>query len=154
MKYAIVSFMLLMLSGCGSSGTVAREETTIVTGYDFSEYTAQGFLITPEQYLGTYESMGMITVTMWPEVRKEVRIRYKIDNGQRVPVEEETFVVGELNVKKAIDEIYEQAKGMGADAITRFNVTYTSRLNGDLIVPGTEISGFAIKRLGKEVASQ
>lgn len=58
----------------------------------------------------------------------------------------EKFIQEGIDVDKAIQETYKVALNMGADAVTKFNVTPTSRLNGTLRVQGIEISGFAIKR--------
>ena len=129
---------------CSGPQTVARDEVINVTGYDFSKYTDQGFLITPEQYNGKYQSIGLITVTQWPAVRKTTRRVPKPEGGGYQTVEE--FFPEDINVERAIDEIYKVANNMGADAITRFDVTPTSRKNGSLTVQGVEISGFAIKR--------
>ncbi|MDR8390767.1 hypothetical protein NC796_06445 [Aliifodinibius sp. S!AR15-10] len=125
---------------------MARDEVVNVTGYDFSKYTDQGFLITPEQYLEEYQSIGLITVTQWPAVNKTIR-RVRDPDGSGY-VNREEFHAEDINVEKAIDEIHKVATDMGADAITRFDVTPTSRMNGTLRVQGVEISGFAIKREG------
>lgn len=142
---SLVAIAFLINSCAAGPKTVARDEVINVTGYDFSEYTSKGFLITPEQYLGDYQSIGLITVTQWPAVRKQIRRvpDSESPNGYRT-VEE--FYPEDINVDKAIEETYKVAKEMGADAITRFDVTVTSRMNGTLSVQGVEISGFAIKR--------
>ncbi|MCW9708098.1 hypothetical protein [Fodinibius salsisoli] len=142
-----ISILILAFISISCSGpkTVARSEVVNVTGYDFSEYTAQGFLITPEQYLEEYQSIGLITVTQWPAVRKMER-RIPDSDSQSGYRTVEEFYPESINVEKAIDEIYKVAKDMGADAITRFDVTPTSRMNGTLNVQGVEISGFAIDR--------
>lgn len=141
---ALLLFTSFLATSCTGPQTVARDEVINVTGYNFSKYTDQGFLITPEQYLEDYQSIGLITVTQWPAVRKMERQIPKPDGSGYKIVEE--FYPEDINVDKAIDEIYQVAKNMGADAITRFDVTATSRLNGSLTVVGVEISGFAIKR--------
>ena len=147
MKKLLLLLLVIAISTSACSGpkTIAREETSIVTGYDFSEYTEQGFLFTPEQYLGDYNSIGMITVTLWPDVNKRIeRVPIPGQPGRHQNVEK--FSQGVINVEKAINEIYNKAVTMGADAITRFDVNATSRENGTLLVTGVEISGFAIKR--------
>ncbi|MFH5832638.1 hypothetical protein [Halalkalibaculum sp. DA384] len=140
-----VIILSFMASSCAGPETVARDEVVNVTGYDFSEYTDQGFLITPEQYLGEYQSIGLITLTQWPAVRKTTRRIPDSDSNTGYRTVEE-FYPEDINVEKAIDEIYKVANEMGADAIARFDVTSTSGMNGDLRVQGVEISGFAIKR--------
>lgn len=148
MRYLLVLILLsFVTNACTGPETVARDETINVTGYDFSEYTDKGFLITPEQYLGDYQSIGLITVTQWPEVKEQEVMRPVPGKARMQRVTKMDH--GEINVRKAIDEIYKVAKDMGADAITRFDVTPTERKNGTLVVPGVEISGFAIEREDK-----
>lgn len=145
MRYLIGIILLGFLTvSCSGPETIARDEVFTVTGYDFSEYTEQGFLFTPEQYRGEYQSIGLITVTQWPAVRKtEQKVRTSDGAGYKT---EEVFYHEAINVEKTIEEIYKIASDMGADAVTQFNVTPTSRTNGTLNVPGVEISGFAIDR--------
>ena len=80
-----------------------------------------------------------------PAVRKQVRRIPDPGNNSGYRTVEE-FYPENINVEKAIAEIYQVAKEMGADVITRFDVTPTSRMNGTLRVQGVEISGFAIRR--------
>lgn len=143
MKRLLLLPVILLLISCASTEPMPESINTF--GFDFSEYTEEGFLITPEQYLGEYQSIGLIRTVMWPRV-------YRVPSGstddQGNPNYD--FRTEELNVEKAIDEIYQQAEDMGANAITRFDITSTSRRNGDMIVEGAEISGFAIKRTDVE----
>jgi len=141
----IIISLIIFFTACSGPKTVARNEVINVTGYDFSKYTDQGFLITPEKYSGKYQSIGMISVTQWPAVRKQERHIQSSSNKRGYRVVED-YYPEKINVKKTIDKIYKVAKNMGADAITNFNVTPTSRKNGTLVVQGVEISGFAIKR--------
>ncbi|MEL7832449.1 hypothetical protein [Fodinibius sp. Rm-B-1B1-1] len=147
MRSLIFTLLLIgfITSACAGPETTARDEVINVTGYDFSEYTEDGFLFTPEAYNGDYQSIGLITVTQWPAVRKMTRRVPSPDSPNGYKTVEE-FYPDDIDVEKAIDEIYKVANNMGADAITRFDVTPTSRMNGTLTVQGVEISGFAIKR--------
>jgi len=116
------------------------EERITVSGFDFTKYASKGFLITPEQYLGEYQSIGVINVTIWPSVSESPKASAKgVTERQR-------WYIGQLNVNKAIDRIYQQATNMGADGIMRFDVRSIERINGTLRIEGAEISGFAIDR--------
>lgn len=138
MKNYLILLAFILLAGCAS--TKPSDEIIYTTGFDFSKYTEQGFLITPESYLGEYQSIGLISVTLWPAVIEEKSVTKEgRPSGS-------SWHIGELNVTKAIDEIYEQADNMGADAIINFSINSIERNNGILKVPGAEISGFAIKR--------
>lgn len=141
MKYTLILTALLFTS-CAT--TKPSNEIIYTTGFNFSEYTEKGFLITPDSYLGEYQSIGLINVTMWPAVIEIRGTRTatggNVNSGWRIE---------RLNVQKAIDQIYAEADSMGADAITQFRIRSTERNNGLLKVPGAEISGFAIKRIKK-----
>ncbi len=39
-------------------------------GYDFTKYTANGFLFTPEPFNGDYDAIGLIELAVYPEVKK------------------------------------------------------------------------------------
>lgn len=133
--------LLLAVIFVGCVSTKPSDELIYTTGFDFSEYTENGFLITPEAYLGEYQSIGLITVTLWPKVVEE-KGRQTASGGYVGG----GWLIGDLNVEKAIDQLYTRADEMGADAITKFQIIGTERENGTIIVPGAKISGFAIKR--------
>lgn len=132
--------MLLFISLISCSTVKPMEEQITVSGFDFTKYADQGFLFTPEAYLGEYQSIGVISVTIWPSVSESPNVSAKgVTQRQR-------WYIGQLNVNKAIDRIYQQASNMGADGIMRFDVRSIERNNGGLRIEGAEISGFAIDR--------
>ena len=137
MRWLIILISFALVS---CSSIKPMEEQITVSGFDFTKYADQGFLITPEQYLGEYESIGMMNVTIWPSVSESAKA------SASGVTERQRWYIGPLNVDKAIDRIYQQAKDMGADGIMRFNVKSIEQFNGSLRIEGAEISGFAINR--------
>jgi hypothetical protein len=111
---------------------------TSVTGIDFTPYTAQGFMFTPEMYRGDYESVGVINVIMQAEGNL-------VGDPRRGGSE---WQFSELNVGDVVKEAHKRAVAMGANALVNFSVRSASRLVGTVTVPGIEVTGFAIKRTG------
>ena len=111
---ALALLVCVALAGC----SIAREsERSIITsGYDFTPYTAKGFFISPEQYLLPYESIGMIKVSFYPEVKRLASVtsfdRGKYDETTGV----RTWLIEKIDVRAVIDAAYKQAFNMGADA--------------------------------------
>ena len=151
----LMAASLTLLSACQSSKiqpeTYLRPET-VVTGFDFTRYTNQGFMFTPEEYNGTYQSIGMVRVELWPEAQR-TEIMESTGETDYGPWEEEPG-----RVQSAIDSLYNVATDMGADAVVRFNAQRISEevITGPPAVggaraetyvrSGVEVSGFAIDR--------
>ena len=68
MRYISFLFIIIILlvTGCKTGYNVSK--TAIVNGYDFTKYSAKGFLFTPESYNGEYEAVGIIEISLYPEV--------------------------------------------------------------------------------------
>jgi len=117
------------------------EKQVIVTGYDFTKYTEKGFLFTPEGYLEDYESVGMLSVEILPELKR---------SGYASPGQ--FYAPGNLwrytpvSGSEVLDSLYIKAKRMGADAIINLVIRRTILQANNVSAPGIEASGFAIKR--------
>jgi hypothetical protein len=61
----------LILASCSPTKRPQYARDTEGRGYDFTVYTQQGFLFTPESYNGRDQSIGSLPVTVWPEMRRE-----------------------------------------------------------------------------------
>jgi hypothetical protein len=134
------SALLAIALGATFVGACARPRLipskTLVAGIDFSEYTRQGFLFTPEMYDGPYEAVGLVTVSMYPEARYVL----SADRVMRWDVQR-------ITAQDVVAKMYEQAKGMGADALVNFTVRVTDdRIDATATRPVLEVSGFAIRR--------
>jgi len=154
-KFSIL-FLLLTISCAQQIETIPGY--AITSTIDFTKYTEGGFLITPFTYLGDYESICIVDVTIMPETKL---VKYNTSNK---PKEDSYFKSDnnlvlakkweseKLNLEKSIDYLYKRAVNMGANAIVDFKIE-TIRENHTHFVPpievvGIRLSGFAIKRLG------
>jgi hypothetical protein len=111
-----------------------------VRGYDFTEYTQQGFLFTPESYNGRYQSIGSLQVIVWPEMRRQKQDKF--DD----PAEYTDWKAERLSPQVAIDSLHSRARSMGADAIVRFSAQRVTEEIQDGVRVGYKASGFAIDR--------
>lgn len=146
MRYATTAVLLFMLAGCATVEAVPGERSVIA--FDFSEYSEQGFLITPEGYDGPYESIGMISMTISPAARRPSGNSRAAGADQ---VMEGEWVIDRITTEELVEAAYEQASDMGADAIINFNVSGSTKSPApQLTIPEYTVSGFAIKR-GSEV---
>jgi hypothetical protein len=118
-----------------------------VNGFDFTEYSKQGFLFTPESYNGEYESIGLIEVAFYPPVTKDtLRINEeKWDSWLRS--EFSRWYVGVISSNELLDSLYNYTNRMGADAVINLRISETEpKTNGVVLYSGIKASGFAIKR--------
>lgn len=125
-----------LASGCKTLSYIPP--ATTVTGIDFTPYTSQGFMFTPEMYRGDYESVGVINVSMHAEGR--------LVTNPRTRAQEWEFAA--LRVDDVVREAHKRAVDMGANAVVNFSVRAAPRLVGTITQPGLEVTGFAIKRTG------
>ena len=135
-KVSILSLLciyVIILSGCVPKPI---ERTEVLTGYDFTKYTALGFLITPEKYNGEYESIGILTLTITPSARY-VSLPYELQPGERMSG---NVVIETFNVADAIEKLYQEALEMGADAITRFELDPYPFIYAGVEIHGIQVS--------------
>ena len=144
MKKICSIILLLFLAGCGK--TIELQRSVHVAGFDFSKYSDMGFLFTPQSYTLDYKSIGVLSATVFPAVKKIVEGEsYNISGYEKIGKDEE-WLAEKLNPSDAIDEMYNAAVKMGADAIVNFNIKWVTKMNGLIELKGFEVSGFAIKR--------
>ncbi len=151
----LLSIPLLTFSGCLATLHQIHPVNEFY-GIDFTKYSKEGFLITPEKYADKYESVGMIEYHIMPGAKylKAGTRREKIDNiyGD-ANVNTYIWIIDKIKFSQAMDSIYVMAKNMGADAITNFDFNIeTSELNSliynnPVTITGYRITGYAIKRL-------
>ena len=137
MKYFLF-LTVLFFSACNP---ITMDKFAVYYTYDFTEYTQEGFLITPHSYSGKYESIALLTVEVFPSIRRKTT---EDDPNNKL---HSNYILGQITTKEVIDSLYLHAKRMGADAIINFttnrDVYYQ---NGASKVPGIGASGYAIKR--------
>jgi hypothetical protein len=157
MKKSILFIIVVALSSCATSPFNRINPTEIVYGIDFSPFTQKGFLITPEKYAGSYESIGLINYEAFPganykEVEKSIENYY----GSKKPVifKENKWVVDSISLQDVLTKVYNICVEMGADALVNFDyeiipTSYGSvprAIDNPLTIYGIHISGYAIKR--------
>lgn len=133
MKKLVLVLLTLLLIGCNPGYEIGKLIFTYE--YDFTKYSENNFLFTPEKYDGEYESVGLLKVEFFPPIKKN-------DN----PESYSKYKQEEINTQEAIDSLYMLAKRMGADAIMNFKVEPTELDYGFMIGEGVQVKGFAIKR--------
>jgi hypothetical protein len=149
----LLAIGLLLNSSCTTPEllSVPREEKLF--GIDFTKYTAQGFLITPEKFIGSYESIGLITYEYLPAgVNKEARfVSNTYDDVRNHTNIDKVWVFEDVKIEQVMDSVYKISKNMGADALVNFEIRAKSSSVGTNASNmatryGYTISGFAIKR--------
>ena len=140
----------------------------VISGFDFTKYSDLGFLITPDDYQGDYESAGLIEVSYVPDARletvKDVKSLSSADslnlandpwfvNDGGEGGERKVWRIDEIEPSRIIDTIYNECRKMGANALTQLSIEYFFENHAEgttrpVRIPGVRVSGFAIKRLG------
>lgn len=141
MKGMIIT-ILVFIAGC--STIEQTEKHMIIYGYDFTPYSAKGFLFTPKSYDGEYSSIGLIEVDLYPEVII-TESKSKDDTWQRP---EDHIKVDQITASEILDSLYSVAIRMGADALTNLEITsLTYYPRNEQEKKSLRASGFAIKRI-------
>lgn len=151
-KSCFVLIIITLAVLFSSSGCSPLYETEGVRDYDiidFTKYSKEGFMFTPEEYRGDYESCGLIRAEIVPAIRKQKNIPPDKQNDYRsiyddLPTE---YFVEKISVKDVLDKIVKLATEKGADCIMRLDIKVTDKS----ITTGTRrygivATGFAIKR--------
>jgi hypothetical protein len=135
-----------VLSSCSTPDHIQRQ--VIVKGFNFSPYTSKGFLFTPLLPTGDYESIGLVSVSIQPEITKG-------KEGETAPkgytgtwYGGKRYWVEDVSPGDVIEEMYKKSIAMGANALTQFTMT-TENIRteeGGLSVTVFKVSGFAVKR--------
>jgi hypothetical protein len=143
--FLVITFVAIILSSCTTTLNLVNSHADVYI-IDYRSYSNEGFLFTPEKYLGEYESIGQIDISFFPEALRIDPITYgAIDNEKNYL--QGTWLIQKLLVDSLIHQVYKYAKDMGSDAIINFKVASTSkRMDVDLDLPGISFTGFAIKR--------
>lgn len=111
---------------------------------DFTPYTEQGFLFTPDKYNGEYESIGIVRYEFVPSqnlVTKEGK--YNSVTGYSDPSSKE-YVPDEYNIQDGLEQVFLVASDMGANAVINLSVESIEVLGN---ANGYRINGFAINRI-------
>lgn len=141
--FAILVLLCQYWSSCGTQYRVIEKETRALV-FDFTRYTNQGFMFTPEKYAMEYESIGVVNLVIYS----------KMEQAQKTIGENPVLNLGwrfvQVNPSELIELAYREAKKMGANAMTNVEITEASKFNAEfkIDVPGVRLRGFAIRRKG------
>ncbi len=126
---------------------------------DFTAYSQKGFLFTPEKYNGEYESIGIIDFVKMPGAVYSIEKNLATDKKyipQYPDYSESTaqWFYEVIDLNEVLEELYQQCRSMGADALMNFNLEpnedrYSEDISNPTTVIGYRITGFAIKRKQK-----
>lgn len=149
MKKLLFVLSVFILSSCASTNLETWDTELRSSGYDFRPYTEQGFLFTPEVYTEPYDAVGLVEITYIPRViESRAEGRPNQMEGYRIITSGTKYYYIELpNTENLIAEMYDLADGLGADALSNFNITGETVYNGNKAIETVKVSGFAIKRL-------
>lgn len=127
-----------------------------VGAIDFIRYSEKDFLFSPHEYLGDYESVGLVSASIFPAALLE-----KIDTGKKndagEPIFKKVWDIKKVNLNEALDSLYYFASKLNANAIIDLRIETKSEIYNkigsgvaapEVTITGYEINGFAIKRLG------
>ena len=133
----VANLGLFLVLGC-SGPLLHIPSVTVVSGVDLARYSSRGFFFSTEPYSAAHETMGLVAVTSYAELRQEKSQTLFGTQWTTVPVPLQTVV----------DTVYARAVAMGADAFVKmeFHSVTTPATPEHPAIPGIEITGVAIKR--------
>lgn len=158
MKKLLFMLTIVLMASCTS-----LEKMTYFPGeenlyrIDFSKYSDKGFLITPEKYLGEYESIGLLTYELVPATNYVRTGRIANDNYVSGSTSSGPqfydiykWIDQKMDTQQALDSLYLICLKNGADALMNFDREVIFREHTGIanphVVAGISISGYAIKR--------
>lgn len=111
---------------------------------DLTRYAERGFLITTGPYGGEYEAVGIVSVLLYPEARREIKTNRE---GWDEPG---GWSIEEVSYQEAVDSLYHAASRLGANGIMSLNfeapLRFTSALSDMPVLSGVLAQGLAIRR--------
>jgi hypothetical protein len=145
------SLILFALFSCQTTRVTKISRAEVFNNVDFTKYTQNKFLITPEKYSGPYESIGLIDFIYMPgaELKANVLDEKYITSQQQNTVTGYTWDIEQINIQDVIDGIYNRCIDMGANALINFSVATQEQsyqyIQNPVNLYGYRITGFAIK---------
>jgi len=143
------------MTGCYTYENVPRVEE--IRGFDFTGYSAKGFLFTPYLYHGEYESAGIVEIEMSPAVivcaNTPDTTEYRIFTNERL---NKKYAVEIMTADTIIERAYRRCVELGANALTDIKIKAIktpykiSEGNIQFCYYSYKVSGYAIKRIKNE----
>jgi hypothetical protein len=155
MKQFTLSLLLSVLISCTVTEPQHYPRVVHFSTFDFTPFTEQGFLFTPEKYNIDYESIGLITCVIIPEEdyketqlsEEEARLNDVYYNKNETTM---IFFTEEIEPDEVLKLFYDECVKMGANACVNFDYQTTnipSRNKAHKTITCHIVKGFAIKRL-------
>lgn len=155
--------VLCIISACASPKPTTTDGGAIYRVIDFRPYAEKNFLFTTEAPNGEYSSRGLVQVDLIPKITTLGSVHYdafksaghlQVDDVDYVSVQEVRLASGEFayygvartNIQAALDEMYELAVEMEADAVTKLNIENQTIIDTGLVYTVIKVTGFAIRR--------
>ncbi|MPM33639.1 hypothetical protein SDC9_80216 [bioreactor metagenome] len=147
----IIPLFIILFSSC--SNKLIPTERKVFEGYfDYSKYAAEGFLISPNSYVGTFEPCGELQMVIFP-AEKIVKGKTVYSSSDNSYSQEESLVTENIDYDELLKLIVDKAKLKGGNALVniRFRNVYNNYYSEALKVYVKsflcyEIEGFVIKR--------
>lgn len=107
-----------------------------VSGIDFRRHSLDGFLFTPNAFMGEHTTIGMVSVTVFASGARRVA-----RNGTYV------WDFGPIPVDSALTVMKSRVRELGGDALINFTIEAKERVvTLTATAPGLQVTGLAIKR--------
>ena len=141
-RLSLIFPVIFFVIGCATQETQRKhyDRSVQAYGFDFTEYTEEGFLITPLKYPGKYSSVGQLRIVIYPEASRGI-----VQNPNETTDFSE-WRQENVDPAVAIDSLHSKAQALGADAIIHFQTEVVTQSIEDGVRRGVEASGFAIDR--------
>ncbi|RLD45663.1 MAG: hypothetical protein DRI89_00265 [Bacteroidetes bacterium] len=157
MKKLLIVLTITILTSCTSLEKISfipGEEN--LYGIDFKRYSDEGFLVTPEKYLGEYESIGLLTYELVPSSNyrrtgRQPNPNYVHGSTSSGPQFYDIYkwVDEKMDTQQALDSLYNICVKNGANGLMNFRTEEITRaylgVENPHTVIGIRLSGFAIK---------
>lgn len=147
----IIPLFIVLFSSC--SNKLVPTERIVLEGYfDYSKYAAEGFLISPNSYIGTFEPCGELQIVIYP-AEKIVKGKTVYSSSDNSYAQEEYLKTENIDYEEILKTIVDKAKSKGGNALVniRFRNVYSHYYSEALKMYVKsflcyEIEGFVIKR--------
>lgn len=139
MQRLLAAGLCIAAIGCGTlKGAPPISEVAVV---DFRALTADGFLLSPDPFIGPHDPLGQIFVTLQGGTRVA-------EGDEHVSYKHLDYI--HVTIDSAVAIAKERAKALGADGITNLRITTEPRVfNSYTAVGGWLVTGLAIRRTSR-----
>ncbi len=138
-RLILLALLVTVFSSCSQIKRIP--ELSEMLAFDFTEFSAKGFMFTPEFYRGEYESVGLLDFTFFPEAELKLRKAKQSNSGSK-------WVYEPVSPQTILEFAYQKASKMGANALVNFTILPETKKDEltNFEREGFRVKGFAIKR--------